>query len=62
MESLEILRGLGIQWMIGFALNTLPQAAYIEGDLGQAFALINESVALFRDLNAYSSLAEVLIT
>ena len=49
-------------WMLGFALNNLAQAAYLEGDLAQAFTLIDESVALFRDLNAYSSLAEVLVT
>jgi len=62
VESLTILRDLRIQWAIGFALNTRARAAYIDGDLGQAYALIDESVALFRDLKAYSSLAEVLIT
>jgi hypothetical protein len=61
-ESLEILRELHIQWMIGFALNTLAQAAYIVGDLLLASALIEESVTLFRGLNAYSSLAEILVT
>ena len=62
MESLAILRDLRIQWALGFALTTLARAAYIDGDLGRACALIDESVGLFRDLKAYSSLAEVRIT
>jgi predicted ATPase len=60
--SLEILRELGMQWAIGFALNTLALGAYYEGDMALAFDLIEESVALFRALKADGSLAEVLIT
>src|SRR5262249_33851313 len=40
----------------------VAKAAYIDGELAQAFTLIDESVTLFRELKAYSSLAEVLIT
>ncbi|HEU5103194.1 MAG TPA: hypothetical protein VFU22_29440, partial [Roseiflexaceae bacterium] len=60
--SLEILRGLGMQWAIGFALNTLALGAYYKNDLARALALIEESVALFRGLKSDASLAEVLIT
>ena len=58
--SLAILRELGMLWAIGFALNTLALGAYYEGDLTRAFALIDESVSLFRDLQSDASLAEVL--
>jgi tetratricopeptide (TPR) repeat protein len=51
-----------VQWAIGFALNNLALAAYLEGDLVRAFSLVEESVQLFRSLQADSSLAEVLIT
>jgi tetratricopeptide (TPR) repeat protein len=60
--SLAILRESGMQWAIGFALNTLALGTYYEGNLTQASALIRESVALFRNLKADGSLAEVLIT
>jgi ATP/maltotriose-dependent transcriptional regulator MalT len=51
-----------VQWAIGFALNNLALAAYLDGDLAHAFCLVEESVQLFRTLHADSSLAEVLIT
>jgi hypothetical protein len=60
--SLAILRELGIEWAIGFALHTLALGAYYEGDLTRALELIRESVGLFRGLKAAGSLAEVLIT
>jgi WD40 repeat protein/predicted ATPase/transcriptional regulator with XRE-family HTH domain len=60
--SLAILRELGIEWAIGFALHTLALGTYYEGDLTRAYALIHESIALFRSLRAEGSLAEVLIT
>jgi predicted ATPase/transcriptional regulator with XRE-family HTH domain len=61
-ENLATLRELGMDWAVGFALNSLALAAYQEGDLAQAFALISESVAIFRSQKADGSLAEVLIT
>jgi predicted ATPase len=61
-ESLALLQKLGVQWAIGFALNNLALAAYLEGDLTNALGLVNESVALFRAQKADGSLAEVLIT
>jgi non-specific serine/threonine protein kinase len=61
-QSLELLRDLGIQWAIGFALNNLALAAYHECDLTNALGLVKESVALFRAQKADGSLAEVLIT
>jgi len=61
-QALTILRELGVQWAIGFALNTLALGAYSEGDLTRALTLIRESEALFRGLQADASLAEVLIT
>jgi hypothetical protein len=51
-----------VQWAIGFALNNLALRAYQEGDLMHAFALVSESVSLFRAQQADASLAEVLIT
>ena len=60
--ALAILRELGMQWAIGFTLNTLALGAYYAGDLVRALALIRESEALFRDLDAGGSLAEILIT
>jgi tetratricopeptide (TPR) repeat protein len=61
-QSLLILRQLGVQWAIGFALNNLALAALWSGDLTGAAALIDEAVALFREQQAEGSLAEVLIT
>jgi len=61
-QSLVLLREVGIQWAIGFALNNLALAAYHEGDLTNALDLVNESVSLVRSLKADGSLAEVLIT
>jgi tetratricopeptide (TPR) repeat protein len=61
-QSLVLLRELGIQWAIGFALNNLALAAYHEGELTTALGLVKESVALFRAQKADGSLAEVLIT
>lgn len=60
--SLMIFRQSGIQWAIGFALNTLAMGAYYDKDLTRALSLIEECVALFRDLQSDGSLAEVLIT
>jgi predicted ATPase/DNA-binding XRE family transcriptional regulator len=61
-ENLANLRELGMDWAVGFALNSLALAAYHEGDLEQASALISESVAIFRSQKADGSLAEVLVT
>jgi len=61
-ESLVIMRELGVQWAMGFALNNLALAAYLEGDLTQAFALASESVSLYRAQTADTKLAEVLVT
>src|SRR5262245_10344808 len=61
-QSMGLLRDMGIQWAIGFALNNLALAAYDEGDLTTALDLVNESVSLFRSLKADGSLAEVLTT
>jgi len=61
-EALTILRELGMQWGIGFTLNTLARGSLYQGDLPRALALIHESEALFRGLQADSSLVEVLIT
>lgn len=61
-ESLTTLRDLGVHWATGFVLNNLAWAAYLTGDLPQAFTLISESVALFRAQKTVGTLAEVLIT
>src|SRR6266542_3749884 len=61
-DSLALLRQLGVQWAIGFALNNLALGAYQEADLTRAFALVSESVSMFREQKADASLAEVLIT
>ena len=60
--SLRIFRQSGIQWAVGFALNTLALGAYYDKDLTRALSLVEESVALFRDLKSDASLAEVLIS
>jgi predicted ATPase/transcriptional regulator with XRE-family HTH domain len=61
-QSLTISRELGLQWAIGFLLNNLAWAAYLDNDLPKASNLISESVGLFREVRAESSLGEVLIT
>ncbi len=61
-ESLAIMRELGVQWAMGFALNNLALAAYLEDDLTQAFALVSESVSLYRAQKVDTRLAEVLVT
>ncbi len=61
-RTLVICRELGLQWALGFLLNNLALAAYLDNDLPQAASLIDESVALFRAQQADSSLGEVLIT
>jgi tetratricopeptide (TPR) repeat protein len=61
-QSLAILHEFRMQWAIGFALNNLAQAALMEGKLKEAFNLSDESVSLFRSLQADGSLAEVLVT
>ena len=60
--SLTFYRDLGIKWAVGFALNNIAQATYMEGDFTQARTLIDDSEALFRDLKDDGGLAEVLIT
>jgi non-specific serine/threonine protein kinase len=60
-ETLTLFRDLGHTW-VGFSLNNLAQATYLEGDLELAVTRAEESAALFRDLQAGPSLAEVLIT
>jgi predicted ATPase/transcriptional regulator with XRE-family HTH domain len=61
-ESLAVYRAFGTQWALGFAFNNLAVAAYLEGDLPQALALVNDSAALFRRQRSDASLAEVLVT
>ncbi|MEO8607943.1 MAG: tetratricopeptide repeat protein [Chloroflexota bacterium] len=61
-QALAIASELRMQWAIGFSLNNLAQAAALAGDLEQASDWSLQSVALFRDIDAGSSLAEVLIT
>lgn len=51
-----------MNWARGFALNNLALAAYLDNDMPQAFSRINESVAVFRSLQADSMVDEVLIT
>jgi tetratricopeptide (TPR) repeat protein len=60
-ETLALFRELGHTW-VGFSLNNLALAAYLDGDLEQASQRAEESVALFRGLHAEPSLAEVLVT
>src|SRR5262249_47257048 len=62
LECLDGLRRLGVQWAIGFALNNLAVAAYLEGKLADAEALAGEAVARYRAQHADGSLAEVLVT
>jgi non-specific serine/threonine protein kinase len=60
-ESLTLFGELSPRWA-GFSLNNLALAAYLDGDLTLAAQQAEESVALFRGLQAEPSLAEVLIT
>ena len=60
-ETLGLFRDLGHTW-VGFSLNNLALAAYLDGDLALAASRAAECVALFRELGAGPSLAEVLIT
>src|SRR5207248_3906359 len=60
-ESLALFRELGHTW-VGFSLNNLALAAYLDGDLALAAQRAEESAALFRSLQAGPSLAEVLVT
>jgi predicted ATPase len=61
-ESLAIMRELGVQWAMGFALNNLALGAYLEDDLTQAAALASESVSLYRAQKADTKLVGVLVT
>jgi non-specific serine/threonine protein kinase len=60
-ESLAIFRELG-HTLVGFALNNLALAAYLDGDLALAAQRAEESEAFFRQLQAEPNLAEVLVT
>ena len=60
-ETLALFEELGHNW-VGFSLNNLALAAYLDGDLALASRRAAESMALFRDLQAGPSLAEVLVT
>jgi predicted ATPase/transcriptional regulator with XRE-family HTH domain len=61
-QSLAICHELGLQWAIGFLLNNLAWAAYLDNEIPKASDRIGESVALFREVHAEASLGEVLIT
>ena len=61
-EALATYREFGTQWAIGFCLNNLAFAAYLENDLTEAFALVSESVSMFRAQKSPGSIAEVLVT
>jgi non-specific serine/threonine protein kinase len=60
-QTLALFRELGHTW-VGFSLNNLALATYQDGDLALAAQQAEESVALFRGLQAEPSLAEVLVT
>jgi predicted ATPase/DNA-binding XRE family transcriptional regulator len=61
-KSLAIMRELGMHLTVGFALNNLALAAYLDDDLTRAFGLAGESVSLYRAQKADTKLAEVLVT
>jgi tetratricopeptide (TPR) repeat protein len=61
-EALARFRALGHPWGIGFALNNLALAAFMDGDLTLAADLAQESELVFRDMQADPSLAETLVT
>jgi predicted ATPase len=60
--SLAVFRESDMHWAIGFTLNNLAIAAFLEGDLLQARALVGESVSVFRGLKDDVAVAEVLVT
>jgi tetratricopeptide (TPR) repeat protein len=60
-ESPAHFRDLG-HTLVGFSLNNLALAAYLDGDLALAASRAQESEALFRGLQAEPNLAEVLVT
>src|SRR5579859_776799 len=60
-QALTTFRNLGMNWAIGFSLNNLAQAAYLDGNLSQAFDRAKESESLFRRIKDDSGLAEVLV-
>lgn len=61
-QSLPVFREIGEARGIGYCVNNLALAAFMEADLDRAAALIDESVTLFRALQAGPSMAEVLVT
>ena len=61
-ESLQIFRELGDPLGEGFSLHNLAVAAYREGNLALACALIDESVAIFRRFEVGRALAEALVS
>jgi hypothetical protein len=61
-ECLPIFQEYGLKWAIGFTLNNLAVAAYLDGDMALAAARAEESEDLFRDLELEPGLAEALIT
>ncbi|HET9223875.1 MAG TPA: tetratricopeptide repeat protein, partial [Roseiflexaceae bacterium] len=60
--SMAVFRESDMQWAIGFSLNNLALADYLDGDLAHALARARESLALFRALRADGSIAEVQVT
>jgi tetratricopeptide (TPR) repeat protein len=61
-HSLPLFREIGEERGIGYCLNNLSLAAFMDGDLDRAIALIEESVTIFSTLQGGPSLAEVLVT
>jgi tetratricopeptide (TPR) repeat protein len=61
-ECLSHFQHLRDPWAIGFALNNLALADLMDGDLSLAARHVDESEAVFRELEAGPNLAEVLVT
>ena len=62
VHCLETFQEIGTQWAIGFSLNNLAMADYLEGNLAEAYTLVNEGLTIFRSHNSDGSVAEVLVT
>jgi tetratricopeptide (TPR) repeat protein len=60
--TFTIFEEYGTQWALGYALNNLALAAYLDGDYSRAYALVAEGLALFQTIKSDAGLAEASVT
>lgn len=61
-QCLPLFRAINEERAIGYCLNNLALAAYLDGDLAQAATLLEEGIAIFQTLLGGPSLGEFLVT